>query len=105
MVDEAANVAVVDGRGRIVRSEKASWAATAMGGDGKGSLGRTGRGKNGGHSRQSSGHRHGFLESQEPDWRNLWNEGTDAVMDIPIGGVCEILYGQASDTESVVSAG
>jgi hypothetical protein len=23
----------------------------------------------------------------------LWNEGTDAVMDVPIGGVCEILYG------------
>jgi phosphatidylinositol glycan class P protein len=27
-------------------------------------------------------------------------EGTDAVMDIPIGGVCEILYGQGDD-ESV----
>jgi phosphatidylinositol glycan class P protein len=31
------------------------------------------------------------------DWRELWMEGTDAVMDIPIGGVCEILYGQADD--------
>ena len=27
------------------------------------------------------------------DWRTLWNEGTDAVLDVPIGGVCEILYG------------
>ncbi len=27
------------------------------------------------------------------DWRVLWNEGTDAVMDVPVGGVCEILYG------------
>jgi phosphatidylinositol glycan class P protein len=27
----------------------------------------------------------------------LWNEGTDAVMDIPIGGVCEILYGDHGD--------
>ena len=27
------------------------------------------------------------------DWNGLWSEGTDAVMDIPIGGVCEILYG------------
>lgn len=26
------------------------------------------------------------------DWKSLWNEGTDAVMDIPIGGVCEVLY-------------
>ncbi|KAI9800477.1 MAG: hypothetical protein M1833_003363 [Piccolia ochrophora] len=26
------------------------------------------------------------------DWATEWSEGTDAVMDIPIGGVCEILY-------------
>ncbi|RMZ75628.1 hypothetical protein DV738_g5402, partial [Chaetothyriales sp. CBS 135597] len=25
--------------------------------------------------------------------RFIWNEGTDAVMDVPIGGVCEVLYG------------
>ena len=28
-----------------------------------------------------------------PNWNLVWNEGTDAVMDIPIGGVCEVLYG------------
>lgn len=27
-------------------------------------------------------------------WREIWNEGTDAVMDIPLAGVCEVLYGQ-----------
>ena len=27
------------------------------------------------------------------DWDNIWNKGTDAVLDIPIGGVCEVLYG------------
>ncbi|KAL2393541.1 hypothetical protein ABEF93_002891 [Exophiala dermatitidis] len=27
------------------------------------------------------------------NWKLVWNEGTDAVMDIPIGGVCEVLYG------------
>lgn len=27
-------------------------------------------------------------------WRELWNEGTDAVLDVPLGGVCEILYGE-----------
>jgi PIG-P len=32
-------------------------------------------------------------------WRNLWNEGTDAVMDIPIGGVCEVLYGEGRDPD------
>ena len=26
-------------------------------------------------------------------WREIWNEGTDAVMDVPLGGVCEVLYG------------
>lgn len=28
-----------------------------------------------------------------PNWKMIWNEGTDAVMDVPIGGVCEVLYG------------
>ncbi|CAK7215551.1 hypothetical protein SCUCBS95973_002513 [Sporothrix curviconia] len=27
------------------------------------------------------------------DWTKLWNVGTDAVMDIPLAGVCEVLYG------------
>ena len=27
------------------------------------------------------------------DWTDAWSGGTDAVMDIPIGGVCEVLYG------------
>ena len=29
------------------------------------------------------------------DWsgRGLWSEGTDAVMDVPVGGVCRVLYG------------
>ncbi|KAL8857812.1 MAG: hypothetical protein Q9178_005712 [Gyalolechia marmorata] len=30
----------------------------------------------------------------ELDWASLWDAGTDAVMDIPIGGVCQILYSQ-----------
>ena len=27
-------------------------------------------------------------------WKEIWNEGTDAVMDIPLAGVCEVLYGE-----------
>lgn len=27
------------------------------------------------------------------DWQSLWSRGTDAVMDVPLGGVCEVLYG------------
>lgn len=34
-------------------------------------------------------------DAREVNWSGLWNEGTDAVMDIPIGGVCEVLYGQS----------
>jgi len=30
-------------------------------------------------------------------WRQIWNEGTDAVMDVPLGGVCEVLYGESRD--------
>ncbi|CAZ81058.1 unnamed protein product [Tuber melanosporum] len=33
------------------------------------------------------------------DWKALWNRGTDAVMDIPVGGVCEVLYGDGRERE------
>ncbi|KAL8649175.1 MAG: hypothetical protein Q9226_005685 [Calogaya cf. arnoldii] len=36
----------------------------------------------------------GALEADELPWASIWDEGTDAVMDIPVGGVCQILYGQ-----------
>ena len=71
IVDEAANIAVVDVSGKIIR--------------------------------KSVGERHEHQDQNGPrldssgesgcDWRDLWNEGTDAVMDVPVGGVCEILYG------------
>ncbi len=35
----------------------------------------------------------GYQDPKDLDWETLWNEGTDAVMDVPMGGVCEILYG------------
>ncbi|KAL6720317.1 hypothetical protein ACLMJK_002238 [Lecanora helva] len=35
----------------------------------------------------------GVEDGQAVKWSSLWDEGTDAVMDIPIGGVCEVLYG------------
>ncbi|KAI1761777.1 PIG-P-domain-containing protein [Hypoxylon sp. FL1150] len=31
------------------------------------------------------------------DWRDVWNKGTDAVMDVPLSGVNEILYGDSAD--------
>lgn len=35
----------------------------------------------------------------ERDWKALWNRGTGAVMDIPVGGVCEVLYGDGRERE------
>lgn len=69
IVDEAAHVAVVDAKGRIRRK-------------GRGGEGKLVEGQSGG------------LE-----WRGLWSEGTDAVMDVPVGGVCEILYGVGVEGE------
>ena len=63
IVDEAANIAILDSTGTI--NNKAS-------------------------------HDAGIAEirdAKDPEWKSLWNEGTDAVMDVPVGGVCEILYG------------
>jgi phosphatidylinositol glycan class P protein len=33
------------------------------------------------------------LEKDVREWKTVWSKGTDAVMDVPLGGVCEILYG------------
>lgn len=33
-------------------------------------------------------------------WREIWSEGTDAVMDIPLAGVCEVLYGEGREHRS-----
>lgn len=86
LVDEAAQVAILDKEGRISRQKKSNRFEVKKGGR---SSGR--------HSRQSSGGTKFTIGSnmtgRDVDWKSLWNEGTDAVMDVPIGGVCEILYG------------
>jgi phosphatidylinositol glycan class P protein len=78
LVDETGNVAVVDGKGRIIRKDdEGRWKEGLM-------------------------HKRAFSAASTRDggngtylrWRDLWSEGTDAVMDVPIGGVCEILYGE-----------
>jgi phosphatidylinositol glycan class P protein len=33
------------------------------------------------------------IDTVSKDWRAVWSQGTDAVMDVPLGGVCEVLYG------------
>ncbi|KAI1943804.1 hypothetical protein LOZ58_000699 [Ophidiomyces ophidiicola] len=69
LVDDAANIAVIDskGRRRLGGSEKMNPDVT------------TALTMN--------------AQKKRLEWKAIWNEGTDAVMDIPIGGVCEVLYG------------
>ena len=87
VVDGAAQVAALDRRGRIVA---ASGAGRRRRGDeeeegrGRGRGGAKGRGKKGGLGGGGAG---------RSAWAEYWSEGTDAVMDVPVGGVCEILYG------------
>ncbi|GIZ47862.1 hypothetical protein CKM354_001094200 [Cercospora kikuchii] len=102
LVDEAASIAVVDANGNIVRNDKSSWKANDQSKHKhNGSVGKKGGGKarGGGQSRQSSTNTAQI--EPELDWKTLWMEGTDAVMDIPIGGVCEILYGGDDEEHEV----
>jgi len=105
MVDECAFVAVLDSAGRIVkRRERAPlappWLREKTGVDAAG--GRKGK-RRVGHRRHDSREskkereRDFGLLGKDLDWKALWSEGTDAVMDVPIGGVCEILYGAGRD--------
>jgi phosphatidylinositol glycan class P protein len=91
LVDEKSDVAVVDGRGRLIRVKRAGITEEKE---------KEVRGK--GHSREKSAkvdHRADDREGHELDWKTLWNEGTDAVMDVPLGGVCEILYGSSRESD------
>lgn len=83
MVDEASQVAIVDNNGKIIRPKKQS--RFQMSGKGKKHHDRN-------HSGQSRSP-YGPLGGKEVDWHHIWDEGTDAVLDIPIGGVNQILYG------------
>lgn len=112
VVDESGAVAVVDEHGHIVR------AARRLRGPGKDARpAHLSRGSSGGHGngwpstgfssdsgrarRKERASQHRRVESAagraELEWRTLWNEGTDAVLDVPIGGVCEVLYGESAD--------
>lgn len=69
IVDEVAQTAVIDSKGRMrIKSVK-------EGTRGERKVDREGRLR----------------------WREIWNEGSDAVLDVPLGGVCEILYGEGRE--------
>ena len=67
IVDEAANIATIDGKGRMRPTH--------------------------GAQKRKEKLREGKIPVNKKDWKTLWSEGTDAVMDVPLGGVCEVLYG------------
>ncbi|KAI8624130.1 PIG-P-domain-containing protein [Xylariaceae sp. FL1651] len=54
-----------------------------------------------GRIRLGSGERKQITEesARQLNWKNIWNTGTDAVMDVPLAGVCEVLYGGLVDKE------
>ncbi|MCJ1355547.1 MAG: hypothetical protein MMC33_005539 [Icmadophila ericetorum] len=79
IVDEAANVAAID---------------SYLRGKGKSKTERH-------RGYRSSGIKSDNHDEQRWDWTTLWSEGTNAVMDVPVGGVCEILYGDAQETEQI----
>jgi hypothetical protein len=123
MVDDAGNVAILDDMGRIVKggskrfeteleTELRKRRERTKGSGGHGSWGRKG-GKSGHKKKERSrrekekekqGGRFGYMGNMFDGrvangltWAQIWNEGTDAVMDVPIGGVCEVLYGDGAD--------
>lgn len=113
IVDEAGKIAVLDGKGRIVTSEERRRnierererveglaALQELQHDHASSSSSSLYRRH--HQRKSSGNGYGggggggwYLQQRERDidWRECWNEGTDAVMDVPLAGVCEVLYG------------
>ncbi|KAJ1711927.1 PIG-P-domain-containing protein [Aspergillus flavus] len=78
IVDEVANVAVIDGKAR-----RRPGGAAKM--------------KPGATSYQIMG-----PQNKKVNWKEIWSEGTDAVLDVPVGGVCEVLYGQGRDDDDEV---
>jgi len=63
VVDDAAQVAVIDGKGRMRDGSRRTRSKKVKGGKGKGL-----------------------------NYRAVWSQGTDAVMDVPLAGVCEVLH-------------
>ncbi|KAF1915440.1 PIG-P-domain-containing protein [Ampelomyces quisqualis] len=88
LVDECAQVAVVDRTsGRIVRDAVLVTDKLHEKDKEKGTMAGALRG------RAQSFSAYQFAAGDEVDWKAFWSMGTDAVMDVPIGGVCEVLYG------------
>lgn len=92
LVDECAEVAIIDRRSGKLARERTGGKGQERGKD------KVGRGNAAASRTGSLVADHQYHPSDDVDWKKLWSIGTDAVLDVPIGGVCEVLYG-ASDSE------
>ncbi|EEA20074.1 hypothetical protein TMatcc_000047 [Talaromyces marneffei ATCC 18224] len=95
IVDEAANIAVIDGKGRrrLGGSEKLKpGSATSQ------TMSTAQNRRVPGLASSNSASGSGYLL-----WKDVWAESTDAVMDIPVGGVCEVLYGRDREEDPSIS--
>lgn len=98
MVDVCGQIAVVDRRtGSIVR-DLAGVSDRGIGEAKEAEKYSKNGGASGAGSRRNSLSTYQFRAEEEVDWKTLWGTGTDAVLDVPIGGVCEILYGNEDDS-------
>ncbi|KAG7103773.1 Meiotically up-regulated gene 84 protein like [Verticillium longisporum] len=77
IVDDTAQVAVIDSKGRI---------------------------RHGAKRRQKDKRDRRINGGPGLDWKEIWNEGTDAVMDVPLAGVCEVLYGDIDNSSATLSS-
>ena len=100
IVDMAAHIAIIDREGKIIRRKRGGRHNEGYEGKHNKKGGKAGR-----HGRHNSGTGSTAAKSvygaQGPmprdfEWKRPWDEGTDAVMDVPIGAVNQILYGTGS---------
>lgn len=78
IVDDAAKIAIIDAKGRMRDGSRLTRSKVSK---------RKGTGGGGG-------------KRTSLDYREVWGEGTDGVMDVPLGGVCEVLYREKGPDES-----
>jgi phosphatidylinositol glycan class P protein len=90
VVDEAAQIAVVDSKGRIREGERRKRERRVR----EGRKGGNPKERDRREKREDRGGKGRGL-----NWREVWDEGTDAVMDVPLAGVCEVLYGGGRDED------
>ncbi|KAI9647252.1 hypothetical protein NHQ30_003635 [Ciborinia camelliae] len=111
IIDGAANVCLVDGRGMAGASNASpslkspslkspthkSHEESIRERERERRRGKEKEREKGEREREKGGYTGGERETDVRAWKKVWSRGTDAVMDVPLGGVCEILYGEGRE--------